>query len=443
MKTYKFLAIIGFVLIGTQVQIQAQQFPLHYMYDQYKYTVNPAAIKIGEGVGINANYSNHWNDNLFDNKHIGFGIDGGFFQNNMGLGLVFSQEIQGILRTSNVQLSYAYRVKLKTNHFLTFGISAGVSYQGQKTENIITGDYSDPLIGESYTGFLTGFGINYQWKGLEIDAVIPSYNTINKEHFPLFLSLGYDFKLNKEWHLKPALMYSLLSPGANMLDIRLKFAYKEWIWLQLGYRTTNELLVLLGGSYKNVSLGIGGGFNLSGYGDVNKGNLEVILAYRFKNAVTKKSKSQFETETKESISQLSDDVSTLITNDERQKRELNEIKSSIETLNREIKEEYKESVSEIKETILSIKKEDLEVDESKILDRQYFVVVFSTKTPESAERIVNRMAKQNEKGFVLKDSNRSYYYIYTSNHTDLDAALEASKKERERGFSGAWVLVVK
>ena len=441
MKSNKIVLILSIVLIT--IQIQAQQFPLRYMYDQYKYTINPAGIKIGEGVGLNASYSHNWYNEAFNNSFVGFGIDGGFFQKSMGLGLVFSQEIQGILRTSNVQASYAYRVRLTGDHFLTFGISAGVSYQGQNTGEIITGDYSDILIGESYTGFLTGFGLNYNWKGLDIDVVIPSYNTINKEHFPFFFSASYLFDVKEDWGIKPTLMYSVLTPRAHMADIRLQAIYKDYAWLQLGYRTTHELLVLLGGSIKDVSLGIGGGFNLSNYGDLNKGNLEVVLGYRFKNAKVKNTRSQYEAETKESISQLSDDVSTLVENEERRKREIKDIQNSIEALNKELKEEYKESLTEVKEAVLSIKREELEVDEAKVLDKKYFVVVFSTKTPDDAERIINRMAKQDVKGYVMKDSGRSYYYIYTSNHTDLEKAIEASQKERERGFSGTWVLVVK
>jgi len=441
MKSNKIILILSIVLIT--IQIHAQQFPLRYMYDQYKYTINPAGIKIGEGVGLNASYSHNWYNEAFNNSFVGFGVDGGFFQKSMGLGLVLSQEIQGILRTSNVQASYAYRVKLKEDHLLTFGLSAGVSYQGQNTGEIITGDYSDILIGESQTGFLTGFGLNYKWKGLDIDAVIPSYNTINKEHFPFFFSFSYLFDVKEDWGIKPTVMYSLLTPKANMLDIRLQAIYKECVWLQLGYRTTHELVVILGGSVKGVSLGVGGGFNLSNYGDLNKGNMEVVLGYRFKNAKSKGSRAQYEAETKESISQLSNDVSTLVGNEKRQQEELKEIKTSIEVLNKELREEYKGSLTEIRDAIQSIPKADIEVDEAKVLDKQYFVVVFSTTTPEDAERIINRMAKQDVKGSMLKDAKKSYYYIYTSNHTDLEKAVEASKNERERGFSGAWILVVK
>jgi type IX secretion system PorP/SprF family membrane protein len=424
-------------------QLSSQQYPLRYMYDQYKYTVNPAALKIGEGVGLHASFGNDLYNEANNNTAYGFGIEGGFFYGKMGLGLVLSQENIGLLSQTNVKLEYAYRVRLKAEHWLTFGISAGFNYMGQQTSRIITGDYDDPLIGESQKGFVGGFGLNYQWKNLEIDAAIPSYNTVNKEHVPVFASLSYHFKLAQDWGLKPLIMYSELNPNIHLLDVRLQALYKDYVWIQAGYRTSSELVFAAGGGYKGFKIGAAFGLPLSDYKELNTGNLEIILAYRFTNAVVKKSRKEAQKQTQESISKISTDVTALKDNDEKQAKELEKITQSLTALNKEIQNELKGNLHEIRESVQSIRKEELEVDESKIIDKQYFVVVFSTKTREDADRIIQRMAQQQVKGQIIKDAQKSFFYVYTETYDTLNAAMEQSEKEKERGFTGAWVLIVK
>jgi type IX secretion system PorP/SprF family membrane protein len=424
-------------------QIRAQQYPLRYLYDQYKYTVNPSALKIGEGVGLHASFGNDWYNEANNNTFYGFGVEGGFFYGKMGLGLVFTQENTGILIRTNVKLEYAYRVRLKAEHWLTFGISGGFDNMGQRRSRIITGDYDDPLIGENQNGFLCGFGLNYHWKELDIDVAIPSYNTLNKKHVPVFASASYRFKLVDDWGLKPIAMYSELNPNIHLIDIRVQALYKDYVWFQAGYRTSNELVFAAGGGYKNFTLDAAFGFPLLGYKDLNKGNLEVILGYRFANATIKKSRREQQKQMQESISKVSTDINVLKENDEKQAEEFRKITESITVLNRELESELKDNLNEIKESVQSIKQEELEVDESKIIDKQYFVVVFSTKTREDADRIVQRMAQQQVKGEIIKDANKSFFYVYTETFENLHLAVEQSKKEKERGFSGAWVLIVK
>ncbi len=446
MKIRKITALTSLLIILIGQQIYAQQYPLRYMYDQYKYVVNPAAIKIGKGVGLHANYSQNRFDEIVNNNHLGgFGIEGGFLYENMGLGLVFSQENTGILKNTDVKLSYAYRVRLTENHWLTFGLSAGIFYQGQNTTDIITGDYSDLLIGKSQTDFCGGFGLNYTWKKLEIDVSIPNYNMLNKKNVPLFASASYNFSLVEDWGLKPIIMYNGLNPQMNLVDIRLQASYKEYACLQVGYRTSKELLFVAGGSYKNVSLGVAYGFNLSNYGDLNKGNFELILGYRFVNAKLKKQTSQREInrKTQQSLTKIDESLSTLKESDAKQAQELEKINQSVQSLNNELLNDFKGSLNEIKENVLSIQREEVEINEAKIVDKGYFVVVYSTTTREDAEAIVYRMSKQGVQGYIIKDSKRAFYYIYTATFDNIHSALDYSEKERQRGFSGAWVLVIK
>ncbi len=167
--------------------------------------------------------------------------------------------------------------------------------------------------------------------------------------------------------------------------------------------------------------------------------------YRFGNAKLKKQVSQKEInrETQQSLNQINSNLTTLKENDEKQTQELRKVNQSIQNLNNELRNEFKGSLNEIKESVLSIQKEEVEINEPKILDRGYFVIVYSTKTYDDAEAIIQRMGKQDVKGYIIKDSKRTFFYVYTAAYDDLNSALSQSEKERQRGFTGAWVLVVK
>ncbi|MDR1878472.1 MAG: PorP/SprF family type IX secretion system membrane protein [Bacteroidales bacterium] len=444
MKIRRIISIFVVLAAATGVQktVEAQQYPFRYMYDRYTYMVNPASLGIGEGVGLNLNYSNNCYGALFDNHLVGLGIDAGFMNRNMGLGLVFWQEVQGILRNTNVEVEYAWRAKFTDEHYLSLGLGLGIGYQGQNVSNIHTGDMSDLLIGDSKTAFMGSFGIAYRYKGFRLEASIPSYSMINRDFVPIFALASYNFKLREDFGLKPVVMLDMLR-GSSLVDARLGFSYRDHCWIQGGYRTTGEAVVAVGGGGKGFQAGVAFGFNTTSLGDVNKGYMELTVGYRFANAKVYPSGSArnlsqgYET----SLSAIRTDLDKLKDDNSKQVSELEKINKSLSTLNEEITKELQSNISEIKEQIQSIQTEDLEVDENRIIDKQYFVVVFSTKTSEDADRIIGRMAQQQVKAEKIKDGKRSFFYIYTSSFDNLQDALKQSEKEKQRGFSNAWILV--
>jgi type IX secretion system PorP/SprF family membrane protein len=419
---------------------------MSYLFDQYKYTVNPAALRIGKGVNLHGSFCNDWYKEASANRFYGLGVEGGFFKQNMGLGLVLTQENAGFLAQTNVKLAYAYLVKLSENNFLSFGISAGYSHTGIRKGEIFKGldfDESDPLLALKQDGFIGAFGMQYRWKELELDVAIPTWNTINLKHIPLFASFSYNIKFKENWGLKPVLMYHYLNPNMHLVEGRLQMSYKDYFWLQAGFRSTKELVVGIGGEIKHFQIGAAFGFNTGEYNTISRGNFEFVLGYRFVNAVVKNTRSELDESTRKNITTISKDISSLKEDNNKQITELQKINSSIAALNQDILRELKESLNEIKEEVQSIQKEDLVVDETKVLDKQYFVVVFSTTSQEDADRIVNRMAQQQVKGEIIRDSKRSHFYIYTETYDNLQAAVAQATAEKARGFTGAWVLIVK
>ena len=425
----------------------AQDIPLNHLYNRYKYTVNPAALSIGKGVGLNLNYANNQFSEINPVQKFGFGIDAGFLYDNMAIGLQVSHEELNVLQRTNAQFMYAYRFKFKNESHLTLGASAGFSLQGINTKTLYQGsgfDMSDPVLGMTKTNATFGFGINYIYKSFELDVAAPSYSLINKRNVPLFASASYNFQLHDNWTLKPQIMYNGLFPAQHVADVRLLTSFKDIVRLEVGYRSTNEFVFGAGVGFWNFRLDYMCGLNFGKFGQINNGIHEVVLSYCFKNAKLEK-RQQSQEEINRKLGEIDANVSKLQENNQKQTQELKQINQSVLKLNEDLRNEFKNSLNETRESVVSVQKDEMELNlnEPRIIGKAYFVVVYSTSTREDADAIVYRMSKQNVEGYVIKDSKRAFYYIYTSACEDLHTALAEADKERKRGFSGAWVLILK
>ena len=443
----KYLAgVVLFVFSGFSVAF-AQDVPLNHLYSRYKYAINPAALSIDKGVGLNINYANNQFSEVSSVQKFGLGVDGGFLFDNMAIGMYLSREELNIVQRTNAQFMFAHRFKFKSESYLTLGLSAGLSVQGLNTKTLYQGsgfDMSDPVLATNKINAVFGFGANYVYKNLELDLAIPSYSLINQKNVPLFAAVSYSFLLKDDWTLKPQVMYNGLLPVQNLVDVRLELFYKERVWLEVGYRSNNEILFGAGVGFYNFRIDYMCGLNFGKFGQVNNGIHEAVISYRFKNAKLKRQSSSQQKEISRKLNEIDANVSVIKEDAKKQTRELEQINKSVQSMDNELRKELKGSLNEIKETVQRLGKEEIEqVDESRIKSTNYFIIVFSTTTMNDAEKIVARMNKQGEQGYILSQTNKKHYFVYTHVKDNFDDAMDVMNEERKRGYSGAWVLIVK
>ena len=156
----KYLAgVVLFVFSGFSVAF-AQDVPLNHLYSRYKYAINPAALSIDKGVGLNINYANNQFSEVSSVQKFGLGVDGGFLFDNMAIGMYLSREELNIVQRTNAQFMFAHRFKFKSESYLTLGLSAGLSVQGLNTKTLYTGsgfDMSDPVLATNKINAVFGF----------------------------------------------------------------------------------------------------------------------------------------------------------------------------------------------------------------------------------------------------------------------------------------------
>lgn len=417
--------------------LQAQSVLFQQLSSQFKYTVNPAAIRVGEGVGVNINYTGNHNHDMSTMHKVGIGVEGGFIGKNMGVGLVIGTDIQNVLYRTTAQAQYAYRAHFTEDHYLTLGLSIGVAGEGiniSKVNDVEGFDMSDIALQGSRTNACFGFGINYHIQHFTFDFSIPSYALLNKTSVPLFVTAAYSFDVKDKIVLTPEVMYNGLTPAQHFGDIRLQAKYDNKYWAEIGYRTQNEFLIGIGGEYANVSLAYMYGVCFGKLTRTNRGQHEVVLAYRIPKAVVDMNNTRAK-RNERALSSISSDVEHI-------KAAESDNTETLKKMVDGISHDFKSDIGDLHTDIMSLRQSDT-VDINKVLTTKYYVVVFSTTTLEDAQRIIARMARQGEHGQILSHSDRKHFFIYIDMKDNLDDATIVMEKERERGYKDAWILILK
>ena len=436
MKKISILSILVIALFCS-ISTHAQSVLFQQLSSKYRYTINPAAIRVGEGVGINLNYTGIHNHDMKTMHKVGLGVEGGFIGNNMGIGLVIGTDIQNVWYRTTAQLQYAYRVHFAEDHYLTFGLSVGLSSEGiniSKVNEVEGFDMSDITLQDKNTNACFGFGVNYRMKSFEFNFSIPAYALLNKSSVPLYVSAAYSFDLDKNIVLIPEISYNGLTPAQHFGDFRLQAKYDNKYWAELGYRTQNELLIGVGGEYANVSLSYMYGVCFGKLTRTNRGQHEIVLAYRIPKAVVDMDNTRAK-RNERTLTSISDNVEHIKTAEDNNTESLKKMVD-------EISQDFQSGIGDLHTDIMSLRQSDT-VDLDKVLTTRYYIVVFSTTTIDDAQHIVARMARQGEHGQILSHSDRKHFFIYTEMKNNMDDASEAMQKERERGYKDAWILILK
>lgn len=284
---------IFIILILSCLSAYSQQEP---HYTQYMYNigiVNPGYMINEPGiVQVGSLYRTQWvgidgapkTANVFANIPL---------TNKIELGVNYLNDIIG----SNVNLSEnifninaAYKINLKHNLNLSFGLKAG--FEHLNFSALGSNVFSDPLLGNTNKTVLNiGAGLflfhdNY-YAGLSSPNLLPSnlsvddnvvYNT--KPH--VFLIGGYVFNVGSDFKIKPSTVMKYVGGSPLSFDVSANVLYLNRFELGASYRYQDAISGLLGINITpDLRLGYAYDFNTSKLKTFNNGSHEFVLLYRF------------------------------------------------------------------------------------------------------------------------------------------------------------------
>jgi len=295
MKKILFIANIVFLLIFSY-SVKAQELTNYNLYVQNPYLYNPAYTI--DKCRLSAYVNSHLQWVGFDGapKVNTFGVRGAL-NSNMGLGLTAFSFKQGLISSTNINLNYAYRATLGTDHFLTLGVALGALMDNLNTANIVATDANDLLTDNfKQTSISAKFGVSYFINGFEAQLILPQLYERKLTNFYTIGILSYDYPINSTLSIKPAVKIRGANTTPTQFDGSLMANYKKMVWAQVGYRSNNSLFFGIGLDIKEYSIGYAYQMENNYINTVAGGTHEIQLVVRF-GCMEKKPKTEKVVET--------------------------------------------------------------------------------------------------------------------------------------------------
>lgn len=459
----KYYLLLAFIVLNFIVK--AQQLPVYSQYFNNPYIYNPAFAGTKNAAYIFLNHRQQWR-----------GIEGAPVTSSFSfhtplarraaVGLNISTDKRGLLQTSSALASFGYTVPLGIDHFLRFGISAGMgnnSLDLSQLENV-----TDPAVLRLLNNniYLDGqFGINYQIKNFNFGFALPKLyesavftDTYFSEpeigKFKRYLFTGsYKIELGAS-SLEPFGMYRMTEGLPDLIEGGLTLLLKDVVWIGGSYRKDFGPTGLVGFNVKdNFSFGyayelasaqvssfIGGshelqlGLRLGKVKDPNRKRKPKAKAESTTKVVPEEEPETFETikEEKEPI------VEQEIAKVESPKEEPVKLKTpKPEPEPKVIKSPEPEPKKPLVQAVVTKGKHPLE------LEKGHYVISGVFSSERNAQRYRDALKNRGFSSSYGYNSEKKYYYVYLKTSDNKEEIIEETVKyQQNQEFKDAWLLSV-
>lgn len=292
MKNYiKIFIILFSISLGINAQQDAQF--TQYMYNMS--VINPAYTTSDDGtLNMGLIHRSQWTGvtgapkttNLFFHTPINNKIETGF--------TIAHDNVGDIVKETNINADFAYKLDLEENGMLSFGLKTGVTFfdvnfNGFNLEDVSDFDFAFQNINETF--FNLGAGVYYNtdnyYVGLSVPNFIKSthlevsdgqYQGVEEIHW--FLTGGYVYDINELFKLKPAFMAKAVKGSPLSLDITLNMLYNERFELGVAYRVGDAVSALANFRVNDeLRIGYAYDYTTSNLGTYSNGSHEILILY--------------------------------------------------------------------------------------------------------------------------------------------------------------------
>jgi type IX secretion system PorP/SprF family membrane protein len=243
MKKLYFLPLVFLLFSGVA---NAQQDMLYSQYVFNTLAINPAYAGYKEALNVQLFSRLQWVGIEGAPKAYSAIVDGVMANRNIGWGGQFVTETIGATTMFSAYATYAYRLAVNDNEDrLTFGLSAGLSYQQVNRDKLRPHESDD-----DYWAYITNlnnearpdfrFGIYYDmpvfFAGLSVTNLFANFSYAKRIPH-VYLNVGGLVKLSEAVSLKPTFLLREDFIGPTNGDINLFAIFVDRVWVGAGYRT--------------------------------------------------------------------------------------------------------------------------------------------------------------------------------------------------------------
>jgi len=288
--------IIVFVLLIGAIGMHGQQLPTSTQYVFNPYALTPTFAGYTGYSEVFLDYRNNWTGITGSPQTFSANGFGNIYKEKMWLGGEVMTDKTDILSVFRANLSYTYKLKVQNDQYLFFGIWTTFYQASVNAGNAIGIDPNDPLINNNKlnsSAFNAGFGINYNWKNLNVGFSIPSLFGLNADYttnaaFNYQVQRQYQFHISylhefdDSWQLQAFSVFQKTGTVPIDVELSLMVIYLKRFWLGTLYRNGGVLALNIGGHiYNGFVFNYSYEIGLSGINNGSGGAHEITIGYRF------------------------------------------------------------------------------------------------------------------------------------------------------------------
>ena len=293
--------LVGLIILVAAYSVSfAQQEYTYTFFGDNRNFVNPAAAGTNEYGSVTGLFRKQWAGVEGTPTSGGITFDMPFERQNMGIGALVYQDHIGVTNQTNISAMFAYHLKLSRDHFLSFGLSAGMDLVNTDYSSLTYWDAGDQTLENDYVNVVVphvGFGLQYYWKDLYVGVSLPrmlaingdQFNAINMNTAPSLLThyyfnAGYNFEFRNGIGLRPAVMLKYVSNTPLRVDVSLPVWFKNTIGVGVTYKSLGFLSAFLQYNLKDMFVfGYAFDFSTNALQGYSKGTHEAMIQWRFGN----------------------------------------------------------------------------------------------------------------------------------------------------------------
>ncbi len=255
--------IVLVIMLLSVAPLSAQKDIVMSQYMHNRYALNTAFAGNREVLSLYGSYRKKWAGFEGAPGTMLFSMHSALKNENVALGFEVYNQQYGVNKETGFAFSYTYRLKLANKQKLAFSLNGGGGFYNANWSEVATfgsetGQLDDQFANnESNFSPIVGFGSAWYSNRFFAGFSVPNffyYNpyveggesslAFNKADY--LLTAGYLFELGKKWHLQPSFMARVNAEYGSSVDVNATVIYDNVIWLGTAYRTTKDLVAMVG-----------------------------------------------------------------------------------------------------------------------------------------------------------------------------------------------------
>lgn len=174
----------------------------------------------------------------------------------MSVGFMVVHDKIGVIGQTGINGVYAYRIPLRKEASLSFGLQAGIGMYNARYSQLDTYNQNDILFAEDVRQTRPNFGAGVFYSSTNWYAGVSIPHMINnvftrstnfktvKQSNPIILTGGYVFTINPMFKVKPNFLFKVVDDRPVELDLNAHMLFDEVLWVGMSYKFSNAFTMM-------------------------------------------------------------------------------------------------------------------------------------------------------------------------------------------------------